>query len=153
MKKTIFLLSVSLLVFAAACSKKESNPNSTKSYPDIAGKNVKQILMMQDWKLTFWADSAENETKWIDQTDECMLGNIFSFNGDGTYKVTYNNKACDPDGFYIDDYIMSSDNSTMVTFFDGNEWELKYKSNTQLLFWRIVNGTEQHFQKVILIRP
>jgi hypothetical protein len=47
---------------------------------------------------------------------------------------------------------MATDNSTLVTFLDGNEWELKFKSNTKLEFWRIVNGTEQHFQKVTLTR-
>jgi hypothetical protein len=47
---------------------------------------------------------------------------------------------------------MASDNAVQIEFFDGNVWDLVSKSNTQLVFWRIVNGTEQHFQKVVLTR-
>lgn len=149
MKKTIFLLSVSLLVFAAACSKKDSDPD--KNYPDIAGKSVRQILMMQDWRFSAWSDSAENDVKWTDEMDPCMKDDVYSFYSTSKYLVKENGNKCYPVDYEVD-YSMPSDNSTLVTFFDGNEWELKYKSNTQLLFWRVVNGTEQHFQKVVLTR-
>ncbi|MEK0420670.1 MAG: hypothetical protein EBV15_02140 [Bacteroidetes bacterium] len=148
MKKTIFLLSVGLIVFAIACKKKSDGPN----YPDIAGKTVRQILMMQDWKFSAWADSAENDTKWTDEMDPCMKDDVYSFFSNTKYLVKENGNKCYPTDYEVD-YTMPSDNSTLVTFFDGNEWELVYKSNTQLIFWRIVNGTEQHFQKVILTRP
>ena len=147
MKKTIFLLSVSLLVFAVACTKKSDNP----TYPDISGKTVKQILMMQDWHFNAWADSAENDIKWIDQMDACMKDDVYSFFSTTRYKVIENSNKCYPSDYELD-YTMATDNSTLVTFLDGNEWELKFKSNTKLEFWRIVNGTEQHFQKVTLTR-
>lgn len=148
MKKLIFLLAVGLVVFAVACKKKSDGPN----YPDIAGKTVRQILMMQDWKFSVWADSAENDTKWLDQMDPCMKDDVYSFNSNTKYLVKENANKCYPADYQVD-YSMPSDDSPLVTFFDGNEWELKYKSNTQLIFWRIVNGTEQHFQKVVLTRP
>lgn len=148
MKKIIFLFSVGLLVFAVSCDKKSEGPN----YPDIAGKTVRQILMMQDWKFSAWADSAENDTKWSDEMDPCMKDDVYSFFSNTKYLVKENGNKCYPADYEVD-YTMSSDNSTLVTFFDGNEWELKSKSNTQLVFWRIVNGTEQHFQKVVLTRP
>lgn len=148
MKKTIFLLSVSLAVFAVACKKKSDD---STSYPDIAGKTVRQVLMMQDWKFSVWADSAENDTKWTDEMDPCMKDDVYSFFSNTKYLVKENGNKCYPNDYEVD-YSMATDNSTLITFFDGNQWELVYKSNTQLIFWRIVNGTEQHFQKVVLTR-
>ena len=149
MKKTIFLLSACLLVLAVACSKK-TNSND-KVYPDIAGKTNRQILMMQDWKFTAWADSAENDTKWTDEMDACMKDDVYSFFSNTKYLVKENGNKCYPTDYEVD-YSMASDNAVQIEFFDGNVWDLVSKSNTQLVFWRIVNGTEQHFQKVILTR-
>jgi hypothetical protein len=149
MRKFIFLLSASLLVLAVACSKKEKTED--KVYPDIAGKTNRQILMMQDWRFSAWADSAENDTKWTDEMDPCMKDDVYSFFSNTKYLVKENgNKCYDKD--YEVDYFMATDNTTQIKFFDGNVWELISKSNTQLVFWRIVNGTEQHFQKVVLTR-
>ena len=150
MKKTIFLLSVSLVVFAVACKKNNSDgPN----YPDIAGKTVRQILMMQDWRFSEWADSVENNEVWLDQMDACMRDDVFTFISNTKYKVTENSNKCLPQDSYEVNYSMPSDDSNLVTFFDNDEWELISKSNTRLVFWKSYNsGLEQHYQKLVFTR-
>ncbi|MFN4915587.1 MAG: hypothetical protein ACK5FT_09735 [Sphingomonadales bacterium] len=151
MRKTFFLLSVSLVVFAVACKdEKKAEPN----YPSIEGKTVRQILMMQDWKFSEWADSVENAEVWLDQMEPCMKDDVFSFISTTKYKVIENTNNCyPPDPSYEVNYSMASDNSNIVRFFDNTDWELISKSNARLVFWKSYNsGLEQHFQKLVLTR-
>lgn len=135
------------LVLAAACDKKTDDP----AKPDITGKTNRQIFQMQPWHFNYWSDSAENDTKWDDQMDACMKDDVFNFYSNTKYKVTENGNKCYP-ADYDADWSMTSDNATTVTLLGFNNWEIKYKSNEKLILWRIQNGTEQHFQQLILTR-
>ncbi len=146
MKKFLLLLTAGGLLLAVACNKKEDDP----AKPDIAGKTNRQIFMMQPWHFNYWADSAENDTKWDDQMDPCMKDDIFTFNSNTKYNVKEGSVKCYPND-YDANWSMTSDNATVVTLI-GFDWEIKSKANEQLVLWRIQNGSEQHFQKLILTR-
>lgn len=147
MKKYFLLTAAAILVLASSCGKKEDEPAAK---PDIAGKTNRQIFQMQNWHFSYWSDSAENDTKWEDQMDACMKDDVFSFYSNTKYKVIENSNKCYPND-YDSDWSMASDNATTVTML-GFDWEIISKANEKLVLWRIQNGSEQHFQKLILTR-
>lgn len=151
MKKYFLLTAAAVaLVLASSCGKEVEDKPTPK--PDIAGKTNRQIFMMQNWHFKYWSDSAENDTRWEDQMDACMKDDVFSFFSTSKYKVIENSVKCDPNDYDVP-WSMPSDNATTGISLHGfNDWQLIFKSNEKLILWRIQNGSEQHFQKLILTR-
>lgn len=156
MKKNILLaITAAGLIFVAACKKDSGGGSSGNGNIDITGKSKRDIFKMQAWKFNDWSDSAENDDVWDNNADNYQLDDIYTFKSNSEISIndgTLKNPAATTNP-YTENWSMDSDNATTVNLI-GLTWDIKSQTSTKMVMWRKTNdGTMNHYQRLIFVKP
>jgi hypothetical protein len=99
-------------------------------------------------------DSAENETVWTDDLDNCNKDDIYTFKAGDKVSVAEGANDClpsDPNNYDMV-WTMANDNAGEVVLL-SRIWTILSMSNTEIVLWTTWNsGTEDHVKKLTFKR-
>jgi hypothetical protein len=133
MKKLILMISLTGLIFTAACKKTTDDNNTTTAKPaNVSGKTRQEIFMIQKWRLINWRDSAHTgiESPGI---DNCAKDDTYEFKTTSKYTLNRGTTKCDVAELLNEDFTwsMASANDTKVNIF-GYQFNIIYMTGEKI---------------------